>query len=243
MRRTLPALLALVIAAGCSTNLGGLVGPTVTGSGVVKSESREIGPVDAVTLSGIGELTITQGDAVKLTVEAEDNILPLIETETANGKLTLGLKSGTSVRTTKPIKYQLTVKTLKGLELSGSGSAASAGLKTDRLNVVLSGSGGVTLDRLEADELTTVLSGSGSVKVTGKAPRQKVTLSGSGAFQGGDLDGRSVTVNVTGSGRADVRAGETLDATVTGSGSIGYRGDPKVSQSITGSGRVTPLSK
>src|SRR5262245_29059811 len=117
MRRTLPALLALVVA-GCQTNLGGLTGPTVTGSGVVKSESREIEPVESVALSGIGELTVTQGDAVKLTVEAEDNILPLIETKTANGKLTLGLKSGTTVQTTKPIKYNLTVKTLTGLELS-----------------------------------------------------------------------------------------------------------------------------
>ena len=88
--------------------LGGLLAAsifreTVTGSGKSATEEREVGPVTEVALSGIGNLTIRQGDTPGLTVTADDNILPLIETETSGKKLTIRTKSGFSLKPTAPL--------------------------------------------------------------------------------------------------------------------------------------------
>ncbi|MEM5775210.1 MAG: hypothetical protein AAGU05_09440, partial [Anaerolineaceae bacterium] len=45
---------------------------------------------DAVLLSSIGDLTISQGDTESLTVEAEDNILPVLTQQVHGGQLGLG---------------------------------------------------------------------------------------------------------------------------------------------------------
>ena len=52
----------------------------VVGSGKVVSETREVSGFTSVSVSGSGQAQITVGDSDSLVIEAEDNILPLIET-------------------------------------------------------------------------------------------------------------------------------------------------------------------
>jgi len=97
---------------GCA-RLGGF--NVISGSGNVTTQTRPVSGISAVSLTWIGELTITQGDSEGLTIEAEDNILPLIATRVEDGKLIIGLVdtvAGNSVVPTKPVKYNLQVKTL-----------------------------------------------------------------------------------------------------------------------------------
>ncbi len=83
--------------------LGGMIAwgtfhETVTGSGVPATEERSVGAVTEVILSGVGNLTVVQGEVPGLSVTADDNVLPLLETETSGRKLTIGTKTGYSIR-------------------------------------------------------------------------------------------------------------------------------------------------
>src|SRR5437899_1250632 len=70
---------------------------TVNGSGVPATQDRAVGAVTEVTRSGTGNLVITPADTPVLLVTADDNILPLIETETNGHTLHIGTKSGYSI--------------------------------------------------------------------------------------------------------------------------------------------------
>ncbi len=94
---------------------------TTDGSGNVTSEPRDVKGFDEVELEGIGNLSIRQTGSESLTVEAEEDVLPKIRTEVVNNRLIIGPESNTSIRTTEPINYVLTVKDLHALKLSGSG--------------------------------------------------------------------------------------------------------------------------
>ena len=230
------ALLALGLAA-CGFEIGPV--GALQGSGNVKSESRDVHGFDRVELAGVGTLTVTQGTAEALTIQAEDNLLPHIGSVVQGGTLTLAPRPGTGIAPTKPIRYDLTVKQLRGIEVSGAGDATASGLTADQLDLGVSGAGHVDTSRVTASAITVHLSGSGTVTVSGQAPQQTVSISGAGRYVATDLASQQATVEVTGAGSAAVRVSDHLKASVSGAGRITYTGSPTVEREVSGAGSVT----
>jgi putative autotransporter adhesin-like protein len=200
---------ALLLLTGCSV---------VNGSGQTKSETRTVSGFTGIELSGIGEVTIEQGDAESLTIEADDNVLPALTSEVDGSVLRLGTKPRTRVQTRNPIHYRVTVDDLDRIDLSGSGTITGAGLKLTTLEVSISGSG--------------------TMNLAGSANQQEVEVSGSGRYEAAQLPSRSVSIEISGSGKATVAAAEQLRVDISGSGTVTYSGDPTIDQSISGSGRL-----
>lgn len=196
--------------------------PSVTeviGSGNVISESRPVAGFKRVRLRGSGNLLVEQTGVESLTIEAEDNILPLLRSDVENGQLILGLRPGTRIVTHKPIVYRLTVKELEGIEGSGSGSVDAKGLNTDRFS--FDGSGSI------------------EVRLAGRADELELSISGSGEYDGESLTSRRARVEVSGSADVLVNAQDVLDVQLSGSGDVRYVGNPTVTQRVSGSGSVT----
>jgi hypothetical protein len=210
----LPVVAAWVV--GCS----GIATPTVRGSGVVQTESRDVSGFSEVWLSGSGEVRVDVGPAESLTVEAEDNILPLLETRVSGRRLTLGTKPNVNPSPTRPIRYVVTTKDLTAIGVSGSGKFFVTGVDTRRLSAEISGSG--------------------SAKLSGRADEVSLDVSGSGDYDAAGLACRTADVHISGSGSAVVNAKDRVSAHVSGSGSVRYLGSPAVDQHVSGSGAVTP---
>jgi putative autotransporter adhesin-like protein len=236
MKRISITLVLLLLGAAFS----GCTGPgnIVRGSGKVITESREVSGFDEVLLSGSGSLNIEQTGTESLTIEGEDNIIELIETEVTGGKLTMGVRNGAGISPTRPLQFNLTVKDIKAVTLSGSGDVMSPKLEADDLALEISGSGEMSLDQIAVESLEALISGSGELTVAGTASRQDVRISGSGNYRGADLKSEEARVRVGGSGSAEVDASDTLNAEISGSGDIIYIGDPNVTQNVNGSGKV-----
>jgi putative autotransporter adhesin-like protein len=204
------ALLAVILVAACSITRG---------SGQVTDEARQVSGFTKVELTGSGELAIEQTGTESLTISAENNVLPKITSEVSGDTLQLGPKSGAKIIPTKPIKYSLTVKSLTGLAVSGSG--------------------GVTVSKLATGALSTDMSGSATITAAGTADDQDLNISGSGRYQAEQLRSKSVKINMSGSGTASVHASDMLDVHMSGSGTLTYTGDPKrVTQDISGSAKL-----
>lgn len=238
-RRPVLIAISLVVVAGCTMT-------TVNGSGRLVREDRPVSGFERVTISTSGDLTLVQGAAEGLTIEADDNLLPHIQTEVQDGALVIRFDRQNWSQVYRPsrrITYTLAMKTLRGLAASGSVNVTAQDLTADDLRITVSGSSNVRIGRLEVETLTYTLSGSGSVQVAGRAARQDLTISGSGRYAAADLASDAVRASISGSGTATVWAHDTLDARISGSGSIGYYGRPRVNQSISGSGKLTSLGE
>ena len=233
--RLLPAAvmlgLAMLLLAACGIGL-------VVGSGKSVTEEREISGVKGVELSFAGDLRITQGDEEKLVITADDNVMPLITTEVRNGILDIGSKSSIGFQPMSKLQYDLTVRELDSLKLSGAGNATMDGLETGDLTLAVSGAGNLSLQDVDADRIQASMSGLGNMELSGKAARQDVKLSGAGNYSGGDLETGAADVTISGLGSATVWATETLDASISGAGSIEYYGDPQVTKQVSGLGNV-----
>jgi hypothetical protein len=213
----------------------------VEGSGHIAKEERPVSDFNRVSLRGGAELNVTQGDRESLSIEADDNILPLIETEVTQGTLSIGPKERQELRPSRPCKINLAVKELEGITLSGAVTLKASGLTAEKLDVTTSGWGKIAMDALVADALTVCMSGSGDCTLSGLADAQTIQVSGSGEYHAGKLEGKSVKLTISGSGSAVVWAMETLDVNIMGSGRVEYYGQPRVTQDVSGSGRVISL--
>ena len=222
----------------------GLASAAVVGSGNVVSETRAVSGFHGFDLSGSGDVIVTQGDTEGLVIEAEDNILPLLEsTVDKRGILHLGFKEHVgSVSSRKTVVFKLAAKTLDLMELEGSGNIRAASLSGKTLAVSLPGSGHCAVDRLQAETLKVDIDGSGDLKLAGEAHSQAITFNGSGKYEGESFKTDATTLQINGSGDARVWADTSLSVEVNGVGDVGYKGNPKIKQSINGLGRVHPLA-
>ncbi len=196
-------------------------GERVVGSGIVKTESRQVEGFDKLSVDGSSEVFIEQGDEESLTVEAEDNLLPLLVSEVDGDRLTLGLRPNSSISASHPIIFRLKVRSLTEIGASGAGIINGSKLATERLEIRSSGA------------VKTVLSGT--------AGTLNLTISGTGSFDGRDLKGRAAAVTISGAGKAVVNASDRLDARISGVGSISYVGDPQVDRQVSGLGTIRKL--
>lgn len=211
------------------------------GSGNVITESRPVSNLSAVVLAGIGELSITQDGTESLTIEADDNLMPLLTTKVENGTLTIGFDSNRRAFTlnpTRPIKYNLHVKNLNAIQLVGVGNVSAPSLKTDALDISSSGAGNLNLAQVDTKTVNVSMSGAGNVSLNGQAEIQTASLTGLGSYTAGDLKTNSATITISGAGSATVWAAQTLNVALGGIGSVRYYGSPLVTQQISGIGTI-----
>ncbi len=226
------------MASGFGRILKNVLGHEV-GSGHVISESRDVGDFTEVVLSGVGQLHIAQTGSESLTIEAEDNIMPLLTSEVRGQWLVLGTEPGVHFSPKRPIHYTLTVKDLSEIRISGAGNVDVPALGTSSLRLDLSGAGNLTVTGLAADSLDVSLSGAGSATCAGEVRSQDVRISGAGSYRGDDLASVTARAVISGTGSAHLRVSEQLDARVSGVGSIVYSGTPAVRKSVSGVGRIS----
>lgn len=190
----------------------------VNGSGKPATETRAVAAFTAIDATGIGRLKLRVGDDDSLKITADDNILPLIKSEVKNGVLVLSTKGAKKSKT--DIVFDVTAKTIKRLENSGTVSIDAKGF-----------SGG---------DLAVETSGVGSITLAGRVDSLNAELSGVGSLDADALIADRVKTSLSGVGSASVRAEKSINGSVSGVGSLTWRGAATdVSTSVSGIGRVS----
>lgn len=231
--RVLITIAAITLAAvGCR----GIIGER--GSGNVITETRDVSGFSAIDLAGQGRVEITFGDTESLVIEAEDNLMPLLTSDVSGGTLELGTTE--NINPTEDIVYSVTVVSLDGLFVSGSGEILAPDVEGDSLELDVSGSGELLLSDLDIDAVAAEIGGSGSIELSGVASQLDASISGSGTLDAEALSVDRADVSISGSGDAVVDVSDELVADISGSGSIEYLGNPIVDSNVSGSGSIEP---
>jgi hypothetical protein len=217
----------------------------VRGSGTVVSEAREVSEFNRVVFGGIGELLISQDGDESLIVTADDNLLQYVEAEVRGGTLFIKVKEswGKGLSPSQPIRFNLNVREIIGLDVAGQVDTKTGDLVTDRLAVNVSGLSSLTVGALRAQELVLHLSGSNEVELidSGEVAEQAIVLIGPSEYRAPGLRSQKAEVTINGSGEATVWATGFLNITVSGKGSVDYYGSPQVTQHGSGLVNISSL--
>lgn len=235
--RTFLLMLCIIISA--SSFAGGW--HTIKGNGVFKTETREAGDYTSLASGGMINVEIAYGTSKTIRLEGEENLLPYIETEVKDNRLTIKIKEGYTFKTNQAIKIYVSMTTVNAIAQSGSGSIKGEGDFSNNGNtsIAMSGSGSINLKFISFGSLSVRMSGSGNIKLSGKIDNDvDVKQSGSGDANLEDVTCSSVTVQLSGSGSLRIHADKALTAQISGSGNVTYSGDATVTSKVSGSGRV-----
>jgi hypothetical protein len=215
-------------------------------------ESREVAGFKAVVLRGYGDLEIRQDQAAagpgKLSIEADEQIMPKILAEVRGDRLVLGFTMPWYdwiwwwwqwlFTVDKKVRFRLISAGVEVLSIWGAGLVRSDRFEAAGLELKVSGAGKVRLGGVAVKNLETRLSGAADVELAGAADRHDVHISGAGNVHALKLVAKKAAVAISGAGSCSLAASEELDARISGAGSVSYAGSPKVTQRVSGAGRV-----
>jgi hypothetical protein len=233
--------LAIVVPAAPALAAGGW-GEKVQGSGRIKTEARAVGHFTGVSMGLPGSLELRTGSTESVTIETDDNLLPLIETIVDNGILKIRQTKRNLDIDGRHLKIVVQAKGVDHLTLGGSGSIDADALRGPKVNIDLGGSGSINVRGVDSEALSVVLGGSGDLKVgAGTTKKLSLSIAGSGNVDLGKLQSTDASVNIAGSGEATISVRDNLNVTIAGSGDVNYYGDPRVSKTSLGSGSAKRL--
>jgi hypothetical protein len=211
----------------------------VQGSGTIKKQARELGHFTGVSLGLPAQMELRIGNTESITIETDDNLLPLIETVIEDGTLKIRANKRNLSFNSKTMRIVLQAKDVSRVALGGSGSIDADTLKGGKLQFDLGGSGSINIKGVESDAMSVTVGGSGNLKTGGGWTKNlSVSIGGSGDVDVSQVKAKEASVNVAGSGEATLAVSDSLSVTIAGSGDVNYYGDPKVSKSVVGSGGV-----
>jgi hypothetical protein len=213
-------------------------GETVRGNGTMRSQQRNVAGFTGVSVALAANVELSMGSTEGLQIEADENLLPLIETVVKDGTLEIRPVRNNLNLESRSIKVSVQAKKIEHLSIAASGSISADTLQSPRLDLDIGGSGSIAIREVRADKLGSAIGGSGSVKLGGGAAKSfSVAIGGSGNVEASGLQADAVDVSIGGSGDAKVWAQKSLRVAVAGSGNVQYWGDPAVSSTVVGSGR------
>ncbi len=230
---------ALVVSFISSRRGGAEAGQVLVSSGNGVAETRDIGRFSGVSLSGIGNVTVSLGEKPSLEVRAPENVRRSLQITVEHDTLMLRTKRGARLPRGSRVSYRVVTPSLERLAVSGAGDIRAEKLEGDGVTLSSSGAGSLYVQDVQADELEADLTGAGDMQLSGKVGEQKVTVSGAGSYQACALESEDAEIDVSGAGDAFVQATDILDVTVSGASDVRYRGDAEVSSSVSGSGSVS----
>lgn len=214
-------------------------GEQVQGSGRIVKQVRQVGNFNGLSLGLPGHVELRIGSSEGITIEADDNLLPLVETVVEGGTLKIRPTRRNLNLRSESIRVVVHARSIERLALGGTGSIDADPLRGRKLDVDLGGSGTIRLKGVESETMAVSLGGSGDLRAArGAVGKLTVSIGGSGDVDLGKVQASSASVTIAGSGEATVWPRNELSATIAGSGDVNYYGDPQVSKSTVGSGGV-----
>lgn len=227
-----------VAATASAVALGGWFGGGIEGNGVVKEEARKVGAFSGVSVGGGVTADVQVGAEQKVTVIADENLLPHIKTKVENGVLSL---DHSNLRPTKGIKLVVVTPTLDSVEASGGVRMKVAAAPSKKFNAEASGGSELEIRGLKTDALTVDFSGGVDAKLLGSATHANIELSGGVELDAKELQIENARLDASGGVDAQLHVTQALAGDASGGVTVKVKGKPSLNVDSSGASSVRTL--
>lgn len=205
------------------------------------TEEIDIGNITALSINGIIDLRLEQGDAPAMKIQGEQDAIDGVNIKTSDNRLeiTYEAESGLFLNVKTP-RITLTLTDLTDLEFDGVGNfVMDDDFTIDAIKIRGSGIGNIQLG-MDAKSIDARFDMMGNVKLSGSADSMILRNDGVGQIDAGQLIVQNLDLTSSGIGRIDVHCENELSISVNGIGSVSYSGNPTIlKKEVNGIGKVT----
>lgn len=231
LMKLLVALLFALFFSACQFNSG----KTVTGSGNVKTENRNLSGFTGISVQRALEVEVEQSDKFEVVVEADDNILSHITTDVRNGILVIETDINNFDNVNKK-KIRVKMPTVNSLESSSASFIKSKNtLIAENLTLDASSASRIEVS-VESENLSCESSSGSTIEIQGKAIKLNADSSSGSTVNAKNLLTNDI-IATSGSGSSiNVHPILSLAAEASSGSSIHYNNVPKKLAKSTSSG-------
>ncbi len=223
-------LLITLSSSGCMYMSG------IKGNGNIVKETREVSSFDGIKVGGAFNVYLTQSNTESLTIEADENLMAIIETEVRGNTLVISTRE--NIRGSEELNIFISFKDIDKLDISGACNLESEGmLNFSTLKFEASGASEIDL-QLTADKLSCDYSGASDIEFSGKVKECYIEISGAAELKAFDLETDEMELRVSGAADAKVNASKYLKINASGAASVQYKGNPNIDQHTSGASSI-----
>ena len=234
MKQILFLFFTLIIISSCSHT---------TGSGNIISEPRPAGNFDAITVGGGFEVEVKIGPVTSVVVEADDNIIKYIETQTIGNTLKISTEDLHNYNNVH-MKVFITTPSLKMIRSSASAEVVVQDVLVNTGKSTFKASSGSSIKTaVDAPEVEADASSGASITLEGKTQSYTSEASSGAEIKSRDLLSENTTVKVSSGASAKVHASVSLNATASSGASVTYHGAANVNKTVSSGGSVDKIEK
>jgi hypothetical protein len=187
------------------------IGDRVSGSGNSATERRDVSGFNEVEVSGVFQVEIVAGKDFSVEVQADDNILPLVQTK-VNGD-TLQIELEQSVKPKSEMILRISAPNIERVQSSGAANINASGIKNEEFSVDTSGASKINL--------------------SGETAKLDIHVSGASKIDAEQLSASAVNIDSSGASKIAVNATNEIRTEASGASKITYTGDPKIVENQT----------
>lgn len=196
---------------------------------------REVPFFNAITIDGMLEVYLSQGDAQKVVVEIDENLQDNVRAVVKGETLSFEVE-----KLKKPTEFEIhiTVTELKKLIVSGAAEVEGEGnIRSDDLKIHASGASEIELE-LDVKMLNLDLSGASDMELKGFANQVSAKTSGASDLSAAELSCKRASIKSGGASSVTIKVEDEVDGNSSGASELKILGDPKV-KTITEEGAGT----
>ena len=186
----------------------------------VITQTREVGTIEGLSVTGIFKVIFTQGEPQSVKVETDENLIDKVTTEVHGGILELSTKG--SINNPSRLNVYITAKSLKSLEMSGASKFSTTNkFVTPELKVELSGITTASINT-QATNLNCDLTGVAKLELEGSGDQLSADVSGTAKLTASKYEVKDAKVDVSGVANAAINATASVSLDASGASKISY---------------------
>jgi hypothetical protein len=210
------------------------LGSSVKGNGNVVKEERDITGFNGIKASRGVNVYVSQGDEEKVMVEADENLVDLIETEVDDSMLKVTIRR--RIRESTSCKVHVTVSGLKKVQAS-AGSNIYSEHEIHAGNMELSASAGSNIKmEITAQALDISASAGSNIFLEGASREVKVQASAGSNVKAEELITEVCKAKAGSGANIYITVNEKLDGNASSGGNVFYSGNPRHLDTASSSG-------
>lgn len=235
MKQLTMALIAITIMAGLSS-----CHKEIIGDGPVMTETRTVQSFSAIELQMNGNVYYRNEPNWKVEVSAKQSLLPILQTNVADGKLVIRYNNGKTYDNDETIRITIAGPGVNSFVTTTSGNInCVTPLNVASVYLRTSGSGNISMMDIITGNLEAESKMSGRITAgQGSTITESLKTDGSGKIDLTGIAAKYAGARTNGSGDIKLKVSDKLDARIDGSGSVYFIGSPAITSHINGTGNL-----
>jgi hypothetical protein len=209
----------------------------VFGDGNLKSESRTVGAFRSVSIASGFQALVTVGDPA-ITVRADENLLPLIETFVEGNSLVVRVQPDTVVTGVTGLEVAVSNPAVEGIDGSGGAVINASATAVQSFPVSASGGSQVHVEGVSAVDLDALANGGSGITLLGSATHATTSAAGGSGLHLRGLSLETLAIDSSGGSTIEATVTDSVTGSAAGGSTVDIAGNPTVEVQSTGGSTV-----